>query len=420
MSGAAGAGTPDPYGPEPYETFGIDARRRAPLIDFLLGGLRAAGCLVLRTSPPGVAPVRVSFVAPWGERMGVVAYAFTANARPTRNRPDDEHRFQVKYGAKDGRLHELWQDPFGLYTTLFLGINPDLGVFVGADPVLNSPTRFFISKEFKQRHVDEIRARGWHAWEREQRRESAPEPREVLVGGTADHLLRYVLFEREARGEDQGHRQLLAERFGAAALPTAADVLARLRSGAAAEPPAVPDLPVLTPTRARDLEREFALGADAVLELIADAPRLKMAVRGWVAERHLHDQVAALDGVASVEPIAGDGQPDLRVAVRGGRRPVLVECKNVLRTADRAGHPRLDFMRTRVSQGDACTRYYSPADFDVVAACLHAHTERWEFAARRTSDMAPHAACTGKLAHRLVVDAAWDRDVLAVLRAAAG
>jgi len=57
--------------------------------------------------------------------MGIVAYAFLANSKPTKNRPPDEHRFQLKYGSKDDRLHELWQDPFGLYTTLLVGINPE-------------------------------------------------------------------------------------------------------------------------------------------------------------------------------------------------------------------------------------------------------------------------------------------------------
>ncbi|MCG6897660.1 MAG: hypothetical protein LJE60_11225 [Thiocapsa sp.] len=75
-------------------------------------------------SPPNEAPFRLTFEAPDGERMGILAYAFLANARATRNRPCDEHRFQLKYGSKDGQLHELWQDPFQLYTTLLFGINP--------------------------------------------------------------------------------------------------------------------------------------------------------------------------------------------------------------------------------------------------------------------------------------------------------
>ena len=35
---------------------------------------------------------------------------------------------------------------------------------------------------------------------------------EVLVGGTKNQFLRYALFEREALGEAQGQRHLLAER----------------------------------------------------------------------------------------------------------------------------------------------------------------------------------------------------------------
>lgn len=396
--------------------YAVDARRRAPLLAFIIEALRASGCVILATSPAGVAPFRVSFIAPWGERMGINAYAFTANSRLTNKRPADEHRFQVKYGAKDGHLHELWQDPFGLYTTLFLGINPQMGFFVGADPVLNSPTRFFISKEFKQAHADEILATGWHVWEREQRRDTAAEPREVLVGGTAEHFLRYVLLEREALGEDQGHRHLLAERFGHTALPTATEALEQFTDGVpTSRLSRVMEAPVLSYVRARALEREFDLGADAVLELIAKTPRLKMAVRGWVAERHLHERIARLAEVSHVEPIAGDGQPDLRVWMRGGGRPLLIECKNVLRQADRFGRARVDFMRTRASPADPCSRYYSPDEFDVVAACLHAHVERWEFAMRRTVDMAPHATCIGKLQHRVVVDSDWSSDLSRVL-----
>lgn len=409
-----------PESAQALRTYTVDQRRRAPLITFMLEALRASGCVVLANSPDGVAPFRVSFVAPWGERMGIVAYAFTANSRLTNNRPVDEHRFQVKYGAKDGQLHELWQDPFGLYTTLFLGINPQLGFFVGADPVLNSPTRFFISKEFKQAHADEILASGWHTWEREQRRDTAADPREVLVGGTAENFLRYVLFEREARGEDQGHRQLLAERFGRAPLPTATEALEDFAYGIpAAHLSQVMEAPILSYARARGLEREFDLGADALLELIASTPRLKMAVRGWVAERHLFERITQLADVSHVEPIAGEGQPDLRVWMRRGDRPVRVECKNVLRQTDRFGQARLDFMRTRASPTDPCSRYYSRDEFDVLAACLHAQTERWEFAMRRTVDMVPHPTCIGKLQHRVVVDTAWSSDLNGILNDAA-
>lgn len=415
------------------ETFTVNIRGRAPLVDFIESALRDAGCAIIGRSSPGEAPFRISFLTPWGERIGIVAYAFTANSRLTKNRPGDEHRFQVKYGSKDGRSHNLWQDPFGLYTTVFVGINVEGGFFVGADPVLNSPTKFFISKEFKQEEVDRIFTNGWHAWEREQRRRESSDPVEVLVGGKKSEFLRYILFEREVLGEDQGHRQLIAERYGGWPMPSAllttdgiirdgfdterdAERFGGGRYRRVAEGLTFSSLP---PTVLHRLEREFDLGATEILELIAGAPRLKMAVRGWVAERHLQNALEKVDAVARVEPIEEDGQPDFRVELKRKRRPVLVECKNVLRTKDKHGRPRLDFMRTRASPVDPCSRYYSPEEFDVLAACLHASSERWEFAARRTSDMAPHRLCPGRLEHRVLIDASWERDLETVLLAAA-
>jgi len=339
--------------------------------------------------------------------MGVLAYAFTANQVLTPNRPVDEHRFQVKYGSDSKRLHELWQDPFGLYTTILVGINVERGFFVGADPVLNSPTRFFISKEFKEQHAKQIENAGWHAWERE--RVSSEHPIEVLVGGRRENMLRYILFERDVRGEEQGPRQLVAESYGRL-------TQAKLRLRSQFEPLLVENL---ESSERHRLETEFKLSARELLELVATAPRLKMAVRGWVAEQHLRTTLEALPAVRSVQPIPGDGHADLQVTLRRSKRAVTIECKNVLRDRDAHGNARLDFMRTRVSQNDRCTRYYSATDFDVVAACMHANTERWEFRARLTQDMEPHKVCAGKLANRVVVDSGWSSDLNAVLERAA-
>src|SRR5262249_33301630 len=156
-------------------------------------------CRILCASGAAYAPFQITFETMNGERMGIVAYAFFANSRLTMNRPVDEHRFQVKYGSDDKRLHPLWQEPFSLYTTLVVRIDPQRGTFVGADPVLHSPTRFFISIEFKEHHVEEILRRRWYAWERDHRA-GDDKPVEVLVGGTSESFLRYVRFEREALG----------------------------------------------------------------------------------------------------------------------------------------------------------------------------------------------------------------------------
>lgn len=387
--------------------YGVSRRDRKPLLDFIINGLERSGCSIVKASEPDRAPFQVTFETAAGERMGIVAYAFLANNRETRNRPKDEHRFQIKYGTNDGQLHELWQDPYALYTTLFMGINIEEEFCVGADPVLNSPTRFFISKEFKQEQVNEVLRRGWHAWEREQRSERHTQPQEVLVGARPENFLKYVLFEREARGEDQGHRQLLAERFGGTDLLSPAAPTAGLYN-----------LPIVSAARLHDLEREFQLTQAEILDLIGAAPRLKMAVRGWVAERHLVEQLGRVPQIVECNQITGEGQPDVEVRLAGGKR-ILVECKNVLRQTDAAGHARLDFMRTRAAQGNPCSRYYDPSDFQVLAACLHAQLEEWNFKFRLTSEMTPHAKCPGKLANRVTVDAAWTDDPLKVLERAA-
>lgn len=381
----------------------VQADDREPLIAFMVDALRAEGCRIIHQSSPTQAPFRITFETPAGERLGIIAYAFLATFTPTKNRPEDEHSFQVKYGSKDGKLHDLWQDPYGLYVTLFLGINPKLGLFVGADPVLHSPTKFFIRIEFKQEHVDEILRRGWFAWERKRR--SPGEPVEALVGGTARSFLRYVRFERDALGEDQGHRQLLAERL---VLP------APILEGAPLTSTVAPSA-----TRLHQLASELEMSEQEVLDLIASARRLKMAVRGWVAEEHLVRHLSRIPGVTDCERLDEEGGPDVRLRYEHSRL-ITVECKNVLRQTTKEGVPRIDFQRTRSSKGDPCSRYYGPEDFDVLAACLHAVTERWEFRFATTDELDRFVGkCPGKLSNRVHVDHRWSRPVQDVLRAVA-
>jgi hypothetical protein len=385
-----------------YERFRVSRRDREPLLNFILAALQACGCRILHHSDASEAPFRVTFEAPDGERMGIIAYAFFANSRATRNRPTDEHRFQVKYGTKTDTLHELWQDPYALYTTLFFGINLEQWFFAAADPALHSPTRFFISVEFKEQHAAEILRRGWHAWEREKRTRGFDEPLEIMVGGVPEHFLSYVRFERAARGLDSGHRALLADKFADLERIKAATAQAAMIDGA---------------VRDQDLHRlaaEFQLSQTEILDLIQSAPRLKMAVRGWVAETHLVTHLAALPGISTCRRLEGEGKPDVEVYLGRGR-PIFIECKNVLRKPYADGVCRIDFQRTRASIGDPCSRFYAPEDFDVVAACLHPRTENWEFSFALSRDLDPHDRCSGKLSNRARVDDRWDRDAVAVL-----
>ena len=382
-------------------TYRVSAKDRLPLIEFMVRALHECGCRVLYVPDPAEAPFRITFETPGGERHGIIAYAFLANHSEIKNRPKDEHRFQIKYGSDFKSLHEIWQDPYYLYTTLFVGIDPELGFFVGADPVLHNPTRFSVSVEFKQHDVDEVLRKGWHAWERVSR--TGKHPIEVLVGGRPESFLRYVRLEREALGEAPGHRQLLAERFLGASL---GKVPGR-RSGA---------LP--SGRELHQLAKEFALSEEEVLNLIESRPRLKMAVRGWVAEVHLHRLLAKVRGVTDCIHLTSDGGADIALRYRGSR--LTVECKNALRRTNKDGLIRVDFQRTRASKGDPCSRYYSPDDFNIVAACTHARTEKWDFRFVPSVQLDPHRRCDGKLDNNVKLDDRWSDDPRVALRAAAG
>lgn len=168
---------------------------------------------------PGRAPFRFTFETAEGERMGIIAYAFLANSRPTKNRPDDEHRFQLTYGNNDVTQHALCQDPHGAYTTLLCGIDLVRNVLVGADPTLDRTTNFLRTITFSSFQLEEARRFGWHAWEREP--ENDDDGRiEVVVGLTPVRFVDYVRFEREALYEEAGERHLLADRFGPRAIPS--------------------------------------------------------------------------------------------------------------------------------------------------------------------------------------------------------
>lgn len=387
----------------------VSRASREPLLSFMLASLQGAGCRILFASDPGEAPFVITFETRAGERLGVVAYAFTATRTLTRNRPEDERSFQIKYGAKEldehgePALHALWQDPLGLFTTILVGIDPDpkTGFFVAADPEMHNPTKFYIRLEFKDRHAEAITKGGWHAWERD-RRGPLAEPVETLVGGTKERFLDLIRFERAAHGLPPGDRQLLAERRELFSEAAALEEAATARDTTALHP----------------LVGEFQLTPDQILELIAGARRLKMAVRGWVAEEKLREALAATPGITTCERLDEEGGPDLRVRWREGP-PLTVECKNVLRKLNAAGLARIDFQRTRASKSDPCSRYYAPQDFNVVAGCLHAVTEQWEFRYILPGSLEGHLRCPGKLASNVLVSGLWSADPGPVFEAAA-
>lgn len=375
-----------------YKRWDVQKASKAPLLDFLIEGLRAGGCTVLWASDASRAPFFIVFENQLGERHGVLAYAFLANSKITKNRPADEHRFQIKYGSDTKAILALERDPSQLITTIFVGIDLERNVLVGADPVLHDGTKMFISLEFKRANVEVVIRDGWHAWERESSRREG-EPIEVLVGVRQRRVADFVRFERLAVGLDAGHRQLLAEQLlGNPALRTT----------------------VVPHTLAKELE----LSGDAILDLIQGARRLKMAVRGWVAEHHLESMLAKVKGVDECHRLDEEGQPDMTLRYMGSR-PMFIECKNALRTVAKDGTPRVDFQRTRASKSDPCSRYYRPGDFNIVAACLHSITEKWEFRFIVTSDLPGHKTCSGRIQSNLRVGPNWAVNPVDVFRAVA-
>lgn len=193
---------------EPH-TYSVSRAKKAPLVKFILDALTRCGCRVLHEPDPGVAPYRFTFLTPDGERLGIMVYAFFANSKATRNRPDDEHRFQVKYSSKTDGLHELWQDPHLLYTTLFCGIDPNRGIFFSLDPIRNDWPNLPPTIEYDQSLGTEILNAEWMAWEYEPK----DAPIEVVIGGAAKNFFRLIRFEQEALREDPGVRHLLADRI---------------------------------------------------------------------------------------------------------------------------------------------------------------------------------------------------------------
>lgn len=370
-----------------WTSYSVQRASKAPLLAFVIDALKARHCTIVFESVPDRAPFYVVFETPAGERQVVLIYAFLANARETTNRPDDEHRFQVKYGGnlRDGHL-DVAVDRHGLITTLFLGIDIERGFFVAADPLMNTPAPMSRSIEFKSSNVEAILDTGWAAWERDRRPGKAKtrptadledQRTEVLVGGRQEKLLDLIALERLAVGLDPGERNLIADKIG--------------------ETPASTDL---VP---HELIKELGVAPETLFDLIQGAGRLKMAVRGWVAEQHLYDQLEAIEGVSECNRLEVDGKPDISLRWKNSA-PILIECKNTLRKTYQDGVAKVDFQKTRAAKGDPCSRYYRTSDFQILAACLHSVTEQWDFQFALTNSLPPHSNCEGRLSNNVRVE----------------
>lgn len=369
---------------------------------FLEEAVERSGGRVISSSGASKAPLFLGVEWANGERIGICAYVFLANRRATRNRPQDEHRLQVRFGdvndpAWRAEEHPVGFDPLGVDVTLVVGAHLEEELVVALDPLVYDPLPIGISVFFKEAEIEQARSVGWHVWERDNvsgaRR---PSPRtefgvETVVAFAPERLLDYVRFERDA----QALRLDPALRFTAAQ-----DAAHRDR-----------------PSGLHALEREFALPGQDILDIIRERPRLGMAVRGGVAERHLHRALEADADVAAIDLGMLEGPPDFFVGLSSRRSRVAVECKNASATTYADGTPKVETQKTRASKGDPKSRLYDPAQFDVVAACMYGPWRRWEFRYKRSHRLDRDATYPDRLAAIQRIDATWTPTLAQALEA---
>lgn len=356
--------------------------RRTGIHRFLSEAVTESGGVLLYASDPKRSPIYLGIRTASQERFGVLVYPFRANKRAIKNRPKDEHRIQIRYGAEESwnDLHPLGNDIAGVDTTLVLGVHIDSGILIGLDPSVYNPLPMGISVEFKDANVTEALDRGWHVFERDNitgaRRTTprAPSGLETIVMFTPDRLLDYIRLERTATdlGLDPALRLVTAEKVAV---------------GRASDGPAI---------STHDLEIQFEMTSTEILTMISEANRLTTAVKGSVAEYHLAKQLAANPSVASVVPLDKDGMHDFDVMMSTGRL-VRVECKNASPKPYKEGDFKVEVQKTRATQGDPAGRLYRIDQFDVIAACLKGPTDRWEFRYRPTSLLEPSENHPGRI-----------------------
>ncbi len=366
--------------------------RREPVVTQIEAAIEASGGRVIERPDPKLAPFMLKVAFPDGRVVELICYAFTANKYRQDGRPADEHRFQIKYGSDFDRYHRIYLAPERTRITLMFSVHLELGLFIAVDPRMHTPTWFSSSVEMKEADLEQARIAGWHGWERERskarRKKDMPQENlstEVLIGFRPEHFLKYVDLEAHAGLLDPGERLLLSDRIERA-----------FAEGRSARPQHI-------------LEAQLELSASEILDLIHSRFRLHAAVRGGVAELHLGRHLQHVKGVSDVRSIDEDGRPDFQISYR--RQPVRIECKNVLARPSLAG-PVVDFQKTRASKSNPCSRYYEGSQFEVLAACLHPITERWEFKFSLTSTLEPHRTCPGRLSARVIVAGpGWEADL---------
>lgn len=372
---------------------------RRDIHDFLQQAVVASGGHVLYASDAAQAPVFLGVRTASGERLGLLVYPFRMKKVPTRNRPKDEVRVQLRYGGSiswHAVEHPIGRDIAGVDTTLLLAVDVEQKVIVGLDPALYTPLPLGISMYARENHVAQAASNTWHVWEhvnKPGKRRNSPRSDgglETLVAFTPERLLDYARFERTATdlGLDAPLRFSTAQDAATAPAPTAAS---------------------------HPLEADFDLAAAEILAIIAERNRLQVAVRGGVAEHHLERLLGADRQVADVERLDQDALHDFDVTMTSGA-VVRVECKNASPEPYANGDYKVEVQKTRASKNDPASRFYRTDQFDVVAACLYSPTRAWTFRYAATAGLARHASFPEHLAPMQRIDSTWADSLASALQ----
>ncbi len=175
-------------------------------------------------------------------------------------------------------------------------------------------------------------------------------------------------------------------------------------------------------SRPHQLEELFRLSATEILDVVLRNNRTLMNLKGAVAQEHLRRHLKELvqEGkIGSFDSIDQEGKPDFKVRYRN--RDFLIECKNVQKARRKSGEMTVDFMRTRNPIGKPWLRYYSPEEFDILAACTFNQTQEWKFRFLPTKFLSPHPQFAQQLNNKVILGPSqeyfkyWTEDLIVAL-----
>ena len=181
----------------------------SPLLDHLRGTLCRSGCRFLGIEGTDQDGFRLSFEDRLLRRSGIRGFLFRLGpAGAARNRLVTTVRLPDSFESRRGA-----RDPFGLFTTVPLGIEPVRGLVVGFDPSRHFPEDAPLRVSISAGAVRITQDRGWHSWLREGWERRNDDFAEALVGFRSELLLTYLDFEQTAADLDTGPRSLLADTY---------------------------------------------------------------------------------------------------------------------------------------------------------------------------------------------------------------